>query len=650
MKKSLLFAAALVAASAMAQPKANIDFSQARLNGEQLHQLVQAKKAVKAQAKSAEGVALSKVSDGNTLMVGFNGNGATSFAQRAVAPERSFKALTIPSRLATPCDTNTARRAKSSVSSGAFYRLDGGIYPTGETWTSYEELVEIASDLGISDPSIYPNGVYLSYNNPWLYAQALNDSANFVRVAGSSWSINGSDANQYVSDPNYFNVAEFYGLLMGAYYAPTISNIKSGSSYFFGADGGTAKYAVIAGPNHAEGLETASFGVYNEYDAEHVYTGYSNTYAYGSRAYDSQGWGGYFESDMTIIDLGYTGGGLVIDRIDAMCISNTDCPVKGSVEEGHFIGATLVDIDPVTGDATYYRTYLAEGDGGIKKLYEFSDGDGSAAYSLHFTFVEEDEEGFETEISPVLNGYAMLLLYNFKDENVDCGIYMTYNGNVDSQGNLDNISHSYFDAYVDGVQQLDEDGNPAWGVEDETDAVVNFLGYFNCFRNLEDGSNEITVEIPVEGGMGVTGIDEEDGTVYNDIDVLSSFTLDDITIEEAPDWMLDEEGKVMLSYNDKYFAEDEESGISNVYLFYVAAEALPEGETGRKGDVVLRSNDQVDFIIHVVQGTPTEGIKSIQNDAVDAAAIYNLQGVKVGKSETELPAGIYVKNGKKFVK
>ena len=38
------------------------------------------------------------------------------------------------------------------------------------------------------------------------------------------------------------------------------------------------------------------------------------------------------------------------------------------------------------------------------------------------------------------------------------------------------------------------------------------------------------------------------------------------------------------------------------------------------------------------------------NDAVDAAAIYNLQGVKVGKSETELPAGIYVKNGKKFVK
>ena len=194
MKKSLLFAAALVAASAMAQPKANIDFSQARLNGEQLHQLVQAKKAVKAQAKSAEGVALSKVSDGNTLMVGFNGNGATSFAQRAVAPERSFKALTIPSRLATPCDTNAARRAKSSVSSGAFYRLDGGIYPTGETWTSYEELVEIASDLGISDPSIYPNGVYLSYNNPWLYAQALNDSANFVRVAGSSWSINGSDA------------------------------------------------------------------------------------------------------------------------------------------------------------------------------------------------------------------------------------------------------------------------------------------------------------------------------------------------------------------------------------------------------------------------------------------------------------------------
>jgi hypothetical protein len=648
MKKSLLFAAALVAASAMAQPNANIDISKVQLNSEQLHQLVQAKKAVKAQAKSSQKVGFTKDVDANSIMIGFNGNRATTFAQRATTAERKIQAMTTPSRLAFPYDTSSARRAKNSVAKGAFYRLDGGIYPTGETWTSYEELVELADALGISDPSVYPNGIYLSFINPWLYTQCLNDSARFVKVAGNAWTINDNDMNQYLSDPKYFKVTEVYGALTGAYYAPTISNSKSASSYFFGSDGGGASYAVICGPNHAEGIDAASFGVYNMYDAEKVYTGYSNTYAYGSRAYESQGWGGYVESDMTIIDLGYTGGGLVIDRIDAMAISeSTDSPVTGDVEEGHFIGATLVDVDPVTGEATYYQTYLAENDGGIMKLFDFSDS--GASYSLHFTFVEVDEEGFESEISPVLNGYAYLILYNFMDENVDCGIYMTYNGNEDGNGNLDNQTHSYFDVWLDGVQQLSSDGSAGWYGEDETDAVVNLFGYFNCFRNYADGATEITVEIPAEGGWAVSAIDEDDGTVYNDIDVVSSFPIDAITIEDYPEWLEDEEGNLYLSYSDKYFAEDESTGISNVLMFYVGAEALPAGETGRQGDVVLRSNDQVNFIIHVVQGSPA-GIKSIQNDAVGAGAIYNLQGVKVGKSEAELPAGVYVKNGKKFVK
>jgi hypothetical protein len=281
------------------------------------------------------------------------------------------------------------------------------------------------------------------------------------------------------------------------------------------------------------------------------------------------------------------------------------------------------------------------------KLFDFSDS--GASYSLHFTFVEVDEEGFESEISPVLNGYAYLILYNFMDENVDCGIYMTYNGNEDGNGNLDNQTHSYFDVWLDGVQQLSSDGSAGWYGEDETDAVVNLFGYFNCFRNYADGATEITVEIPAEGGWAVSAIDEDDGTVYNDIDVVSSFPIDAITIEDYPEWLEDEEGNLYLSYSDKYFAEDESTGISNVLMFYVGAEALPAGETGRQGDVVLRSNDQVNFIIHVVQGSPA-GIKSIQNDAVGAGAIYNLQGVKVGKSEAELPAGVYVKNGKKFVK
>jgi len=644
MKKILLFSAALVAAGAFAQPAANIDLSRVRMTSEQLQKVAQAKQKVEARKAASQTVGIQK-SDARTLSIGFNGQQAAS--QQAVSAKPTFKVAPQPVRSNMPFDMSAARRAKNSVSSGAYYRLDGGIYPGGETWTSYDELVGIADQLGIADPSIYPNGIYLSYNTPWLYTQCLNDSARFVRVAGNKWTINGNDANDYVSDINYFPITEVYGAAMGTYYAPAIANAKSGASYHFGSDASTNEYAVISGPEFSEGAEPASFGVYNMYDAEKVYTAWANTYAYGSRSFESSGWGGYVESDLTVIDLGYTGGGLVVDRIDAMCISNTACPVKGSFEEGHFIGATLVDIDPVTGEATYYRTYLAEGDAGIMKLYDYQGGDGAAAYSLHFTFVEEDEEGFTSEISPVLNGYAYLYLYNFKDENVDCGIYMTYNENA-SGDVYDNQTHSYYDVWLDGVQQLAEDGSAGWYFDDRTDAVVNFSGYFNCFRDYGTAGNEVTVTIPAEGGLAVSQVGE-DGTEYNDIDVISSFSIENITIEEYPDWLTDAEGNLMLQYDDKYFASSEESNISNIYMFFVGAEALPEGVTGRQGDVVLRSNDQVNFTIHVIQGQG-QGINQIQNDAVKAGAIYNLQGVKVAQSVNELPAGVYVKNGKKFVK
>ena len=650
MKKNLLFAAALLAASAMAQPASNVDISKVRLNGEQLHQLVQAKKNVKAQAKSYQETGITKESDGTSVKIGFNGFRANPVELRANDVQPKFKLSAQPTASTENYDISSARKAKSSVSSGAYYRPYGGIYPGGETWTSYDELVEIAADLGITDPSEYPNGIYLSYNTPWLYTQSLNDSARFDRVSGFTWTVNGTEMNEYLSDTKRFPITEIYGTGFGTYYAPAITNGKSGSTYFYGSDGGgSAQYAVVAGPDHSAGIEAASFGVYNMYDAEKVYTAWANTYAYGSRSFESSGWGGYVESDLTVIDLGYTGGGLVIDRIDAMCISNTDCPVKGNVEEGHFIGATLVDIDMETGEPTYYRTYLAEGDAGIMKLYEYTGGDGAAAYSLHFTFVEEDEEGFSTEISPVLNGYVYLFLYNFKDENVDCGIYMAYNGNEDGNGNYDNLTHSYYDVWLDGVLQTDSEGDAGWYFDDRTDAAVNFYGYFNCFRDFINGAKEVTVEIPAEGGWAISSVDEEDGTQYNDIDVASSLPIDNITIEDYPDWIADFEGNLLLQYDDSYFVESDKSD-GNILIFYVGAEALPEGETGRKGDIVLRSNDQVDFIIHVVQGTPTESISKVQNDVVKSDVVYNLQGVKVGKSEADLPAGVYVKNGKKFVK
>lgn len=42
------------------------------------------------------------------------------------------------------------------------------------------------------------------------------------------------------------------------------------------------------------------------------------------------------------------------------------------------------------------------------------------------------------------------------------------------------------------------------------------------------------------------------------------------------------------------------------------------------------------------------GIKNLQVEGIADAAVYNLQGVKMGSSEN-LPKGVYIKNGKKFI-
>ena len=71
----------------------------------------------------------------------------------------------------------------------------------------------------------------------------------------------------------------------------------------------------------------------------------------------------------------------------------------------------------------------------------------------------------------------------------------------------------------------------------------------------------------------------------------------------------------------------------------------------RTTTVTFTSNEEVEYPITITQYGAGAGIKGINKDAEkEDTEIYNLQGVKVSKSEADLPAGVYVKNGKKFVK
>lgn len=637
MKKVLSLSAVVMAAAtvAMAEPSVKVDMSKAKLSNQEVHQLLQARKAGhRAQASKANKRFGIQAVNGQVQVRQLQGNAF-------MAPKTSFKLDPKSAKLVDP-QKNVA--APTSSATNAYYRPSDGIFANCEVWTSQEELIEIVGQGGLAglDPSQYPNGTYLTYNVPNLFAQSLNTEAGFQRVAGKTWKVNGhslAELEVELADPDFFGLTEVYGAMMGGYYIPSISTGRNSYLYGSDAEGGLPGDPAIFGANIGE---PQSMGVYNGFDGT-VYTGFTNTYGFGSRNYISQD--GYeVSSDVTYIDLGKVGDGMVIDFIDMMCVSDSDSPVSGDPEEGNYIGATLVDID-ANGEATYYRTILAEGDERILKLGNFSSGEGF--YSVHINFTDIDEDGFETEVMPVLHGEAYLMLYNFRCPNVDLGIYMTYNDNADKDGNLDNQTRSYYDVYLDGEPKLDEDGYAMLSGDDRLDAVVNFNAYFNCFVDVY-GKNEVTVTAPVEGGYAVSLIDE-DGTAYNDIDVYTTFGVDDIEIIECPDWMIDEEGQVMIGVDDSYFENSESSNISNVLMFFVAAPELPAGVEGRQGQVKLLSHNEVEFTINVVQGNATQSLNGIKNDAAKAA-IFNLQGVKVGQDLQSLPAGVYVQNGRKVVK
>lgn len=62
--------------------------------------------------------------------------------------------------------------------------------------------------------------------------------------------------------------------------------------------------------------------------------------------------------------------------------------------------------------------------------------------------------------------------------------------------------------------------------------------------------------------------------------------------------------------------------------------------------IAFAAADLVPQLTIVYENKTANGITEVKSDVVSSDAVYNLQGVRMnGKN---LPAGIYVKNGKKF--
>ncbi|MFZ4581365.1 MAG: T9SS type A sorting domain-containing protein [Paludibacter sp.] len=130
-----------------------------------------------------------------------------------------------------------------------------------------------------------------------------------------------------------------------------------------------------------------------------------------------------------------------------------------------------------------------------------------------------------------------------------------------------------------------------------TDLYIQFNGIFNC---LVPYAEDLAITFPAEGGWGITGYDDQDGSPYNEVDFISSYNIDpdmtNVWVESAPDWVTG------LDMDTTYFAD------YNAILLFFEAEALPVGVTERSGEIVVSSYG-VSVKIPVVQSSASGFIK-----------------------------------------
>lgn len=163
------------------------------------------------------------------------------------------------------------------------------------------------------------------------------------------------------------------------------------------------------------------------------------------------------------------------------------------------------------------------------------------------------------------------------------------------------------------------------------DPRVNLhIGFHAAIPLAELATPENGVAVaPVEGGYAVTATKE--GKDYNDIDIYT-ITAANEWIVDGPDWI------------EGYDFDDSRLDYGVLY-FFVKAAPLPEGITGRTGEVVFTLwGKQIKVTVN--QGNVSTGISSaVTNEVKKSSAIYNISGQRVNKDYK----GLIIKDGKKLI-
>ena len=488
-------------------------------------------------------------------------------------------------------ETSAARRAKATTY-GAYYSFGDGTLKSSLVW----------------------DGGFYGYS--YAVAHAFPYSAIFNAELGNAWTMVTAsetlDMSEYVDSDGNLHMDD---LGIGNYYMPTI-NARNAKYTWSTRDtqGQILNYAYIE--------DSWGMGVFDAFECEGFYIGYSDGYAYGSTT-------PYGPSNLTLVDIGKVGGPLVVEDVCVWLTTETQL----FATEDDYILVTINDIHE--NDTTFYNAYIRP-----ENIETATNG----ATCGVGKFVEIDEDGFESEVSPVLTGEVEVRIT--ATEGCDYGIIMCYSDmeDEDDEGYKYYNSHTYWwsDGSVSGMQERFY----RWT---SVDAAVILDARFNAVTTYGTPERSATGYVPndatyyqAEDGTSfawaVSSVSEE-GEAYNDFLVETTFGIDAFSV------YYDEDVVAGLDYDTTYFAD------YNAISFYVALKELPEDVDVRTTEVIFVSNDEAEYPITITQYGAAAGINNVAKDAEkEDNEVYNLQGVKVSKSEAELPAGVYVKNGKKFVK
>lgn len=179
----------------------------------------------------------------------------------------------------------------------------------------------------------------------------------------------------------------------------------------------------------------------------------------------------------------------------------------------------------------------------------------------------------------------------------------------------------------------------------ESDACVNIDGYFNYVGTWgwPDGKSEYG-ECVAQGDYVQVYIDPSDpdwpGMYFTGdptFPVECTFGAMDLVLEEKPDWIN------TIQIDESQWEQYE------ALLIIMQADALPSGETGRYGKVVVSTGDEASkYTIHIRQGNGTfpTSINGVTIDVPAAGGMFDLSGRAINAPKA---GQIFIKNGKKIL-